>query len=71
MGILSEDNDCMLAKATLSWNSGRRMMLWKQQLLSSFQKKKITLASAEKKTFSYVFKRLSILLLILNLCQNK
>lgn len=38
MGILGEENDCMLAKNNLIKNNGRKMLLWKQELLSSFQK---------------------------------
>lgn len=36
MGILREDDDCMLAKGSLIKNNGRKMLLWKQELLSSF-----------------------------------
>lgn len=38
MGLLGEENDCMLAKDNLIKNKGRKMLLWKQELLSSFQK---------------------------------
>lgn len=29
MGILGEENDCMLAKDNLIKNNGRKMLLWK------------------------------------------
>lgn len=42
MGILREDNDCMLAKDSLIKNNGGKMLLWKQELLPSLQREKKT-----------------------------